>query len=658
MLLNIIPAINFGYAKQAEAIQILYCLGQAFYGALFCYRNCVEALLPFAREPLGISLLALSCLSGLLAAFHPSPVMDFLGSVQMGEGSFLFLAAFFHYVQLRRVHDVPLFMAIVAGWALFFAGLLIAGNNEPLFLWNQNLGFLIKLTPYDHAARWTPYWFPDPAAFLILPLIVLFLFKRQHMNWGLQAVCGVVLIVMTLFSCNSVLKYGLLLAALATFIVYKWPRLFKRQHIPLLFIVATALIAILAYYADVTDFLPANITQRALLLKVITAHYTQAFGLSEMLEVFVGRGWGSFNAFLTENVYLLDVSAYTGSKVQLSWESLIRDQFHSHNVVFEYYLSMGIIGLLALAYLSYHVIQDVRREHFYLGLFFLTTLALLSSFWFQNTASLPFSLFILVLLLQHQPLSSPLIHKLSIYMTKLVPLGITLMITGASLQGYVSEYIRTNHGGKSQKTLVQDLEHYSQTWQAQFDKYQDFYRTNNFCLYHMAAIDKILTQKGAKTKKIYALHKRLARFLSDNVGGKTLGASRITIANLLGTITLNPVLKKYASDDDYRLWEESVADIMKFLPYRGDMAVPLLSSYLTAGKTEQALTLIETMRMRHPENPAALWFRGLILMQDDQTAQEGLANAYKALEGGLNRFMPIDEQQAARIRALYHSLRP
>lgn len=658
MILNIVPAINFGYAKQAEAIHVTYLLGNSLYAIYFLMSFGLNAFIPYVKEPIGLALVTLACLSGFLSLFHPSPIMDYLGSVQMGEGSCLFWALFFQYIQLRRVANLKAYTMVVSFWAIIFIVLMLTGNNEPIGLWNQYLQPLYRAPLHDHAASWAPYWFPDPAAFLILPLVTLFLLNRGRLSIALQVPIVIVLAVMTVFSCNSVFKYGLILAGMAVFLAYQFPQWFTKKHIPFFVLAATVLVAIFGYFADLLDFLPENIVQRALLLKVITAHYAHHFGWQELLELLVGRGWGSFNTFLTENVYLLDVSAYTGTKLQVSWESLIRDQFHSHNVVFEYALSMGLIGLTILGYLCLKIVQHLKDESFYIGLFYITTLILLSSFWFQNTASLPYNLFILVILSKNKPLSNNFVTKLTPLLSKIIPLGLVLTITGSALQGYVSQYILIHHNGKSVKTLLNDLEQFSQSWQARFDKHQDFYRSNNFCLYHMTAIDKILTLKGAKTKKIFAINKIWSKFLLDNVNGHVLGASRITIANLLGLNVLNPRLKRYSSEEDYRLWEKSVSDIIRYMPYRGDMAVPLLSSYLAADKNDKALKLIDEILQKHPENAAALWFRGLILMQDDRTAQEGLANANLALEKGVNRFMPVDEQQAARIKAVYQSLRP
>lgn len=656
MILNIFPLVSFGYGKQVEAPNIVYWVSQALCGLIIFFNTERKLLLLHLREPLVFGCFMLALTSFGLSFFHHNPLMSWIGAMQMGEGGFLFLALGIQILTFRLYpFTTQFFTRCVLILGIFFCGLSLTGNNEPIFFFNHYIGrpLGIIIPHHDHAAWWAPYWFPDFVAFLILPLMTIYgLYLNTLRTWE-KAIYGSLLILFMLFSCNSIFKYGFLLSAIAVSFFYFLSNIPLKKHTASLIITGAVGMTLIAYFSDDLHFLPLSIQQRALLLKVTTTHYFHNITFQNICEFFIGRGWGSFNTFLSENVYLLDVSAYTGANLNLSWESLVRDQFHTHNIIFEYWISLGIVGLILLAFFAYHIMKSLKEEYFYVGIFYFTNLVILSCFWFQNTPTLPYNILALVFLLNHKPLQNAWVPSMTSILVKILPFLCILMLTISLIQGYASQYILHNHNGQSAKTDIQDMKDFSKTSWAKLDKYQDFYRTNNYCIHHLAIVDKALEHKKAKLKKIFEINKIRAQFILDNVDHNTFGAARIVATNLLGINVLNPRLKKYATNEDWALWERSIQEVIHYLPYRGDIAIPLLSSYMTAGKFDKAMVLIDLIRAHHPENAAALWFRGMLLLQNGSTQREGIANAYQALEQGVNRFMPMDENQVQRIQALH-----
>lgn len=658
MFLNIISQINFGYAKQTEAVNIVFWCLSALSGFLLLRSVPKKGLIEASSAPLCFASLLMATISAITSIFHGSSILSWLGAVQMGEGVLMFLAYYIYALFFTLfLKDYTFLLKWILLIGIVFCLLTIFGINESLLLWGHYFG--IHFTPHSQlAAWWAPYWFPDFLAFLILPLGALYWLiygkKFAWLSW--QNILAVfIFCLFAVFSKNYVLTYGPLIGLAGVIALYYLKKLFPNQPWTQWSVFGGAILTTLIIYTgDLFSFFPENILSRTLLLKATTAHLFEGAQFKQWWEALIGRGWGTYNNFLVENVYLLNVGSYKGTQLAHTWESLIRDQFHSHNTLFEYWIGSGLLGLVGLGFAAWKIVSDLKEETYFAGMFFIFSLIILSCFWFQNTAMVPYNILVLILLSKNKPLSSPIIQKLANWGVKAIPLFSVLLIGFGVTQGIVGQHILKNHQVKTIENAVQEMHTYFQSPLSRAEKYQDFYRTNNFTLAHMALTEKALKVKDARTQLIFGVNKEIGQFFLKEVGTMKLPASRVAAVNLLGLNVLHPRFKKYANEEDLQLWQKAVQEALTYLPYRGDLATPLLSYLIGAGKNEQALALVHQIRKYHPQNPVALWFQGMILLQSDDTAQEGIAKAYQALESGINRLMPIDTNQADKIRELYH----
>jgi hypothetical protein len=98
-------------------------------------------------------------------------------------------------------------------------------------------------------------------------------------------------------------------------------------------------------------------------------------------------------------------------------------------------------------------------------------------------------------------------------------------------------------------------------------------------------------------------------------------------------------------------WEEELRDWLERLPGRSDIAAPYLLWHFIQGREAQAAPIADMIYINNAQDPVGLWFKGLFLTGKPARAQEGIAMMRKALERGIERYIPVDPQLKAQLGA-------
>ena len=77
------------------------------------------------------------------------------------------------------------------------------------------------------------------------------------------------------------------------------------------------------------------------------------------------------------------------------------------------------------------------------------------------------------------------------------------------------------------------------------------------------------------------------------------------------------------------------------MPNRTDMLIPYLNYLLEVGKESMILSICNTQLRRKPNDPVALWFSGIVLLNDPNRQRVGYDRMRRSLQGGIRNLMPI-----------------
>ena len=147
---------------------------------------------------------------------------------------------------------------------------------------------------------------------------------------------------------------------------------------------------------------------------------------------------------------------------------------------------------------------------------------------------------------------------------------------------------------------------------------------------------------------------RLSRYLCASEARISSGSSlRLEILGLtvrpeLAFTLKQPVLEPLTAEY-LRTWRDTLGQFLARAPARTDLAVPYLLWRMQSGQEDEVLQFSRRLLRRNPADAVGLWFSGIVLLAADETAEEGLLRLKRSLEGGIERFMPIDAKLRRQI---------
>jgi|GEM_PF-5199115 len=651
-----LPPTRLGYYSQIEVCLIAFW-GFSAASALWLYflwrKN--PRLLQFVSQlPLVWGPLLLGMLTLFLSPFHALPLRDFTGSPHIAEGILTFISSGLmvgHFSVLTRIsfyRKIIFAVAFIVG--LTISMLTIIGNMEsPFISWRY--------------WAWSPFLFPDFLAFVDIALLAIYLYMRQNLKNQTSFIClgdGVAFCLFSLiayYASNKSLGYGLVIAGVTSFGIQLFPVPWRKFLLLLSFFgLSLSMTLLIAFYDVFSQALPESlkslghmttIMSRTWLSKVtfIDLWYT-SFGLEWVQQVLMGKGWGTFANISAANMFLIDQSSlFSGQEYQPSWEIVNRDLLHTHNILTNFFHSLGLIGLGAYAYTHYKLLHSLSRNYFLLGTFFFIAYQIQLLFWFQFTMTLPLTLLALSLFFKH-----PVPSKWATLLKPKFLIGFAsclLLFTGIQTTiswGY--QHGLTTQNARSTKNLV------SEFLDAPYWHLEVLLGAQRQVAIARIYATALQNEFEKSPQELLYQSLRLVNYLKSLPRGANYLSNNLAI-NILSELASKPETVRYLNAQAFQTWEQLAKDHIAIMPYRTDILLPFFNFYQTLGKGSVVLDLSQQIYNHNPNDPLALWFIGSSLLKNPSRFDEALCILQESLNKGIERFMPVP--QMLKVKIMQHS---
>jgi hypothetical protein len=655
-------AFGIWFQSEPSVAAVHFCAGIAALGlvpsVLWDRRDRDFLFHPFVLIPLAIALW--SAFSGL---FHDLPQMGWFGSQQVGEGVlwYLDLAVFIAAgMILGRSRRMRWFLAVVS--------VLLVAIISGMTFYSDNIWVIARYAPFffsDYLAsngisNYVPFFFSDYLAFhgiFIAAVLVAFLRLRR---WYAIALVCLFSVIVILVSRNMVTVLMALTMAPIIWAILRWVP-WQRQKLRTLGIVAATAVPILitgivwgSNYVPLPDpngswsriGAPLNsLKSRYHLLKIGTS------AISHEPEILaVGKGWGSYTDLFAINLPVEWVNLRDDDDAiwDAWWDAVNRVDFHSHNYLLGTLLAAGVFGFLLV--LAFTALLPAWCKRQYVP--FATAIAALTggtaALWFQLSTSLP------LMGLAWAGLATPVSWK------KKIPKswGVVGLLVAAPLLIY---------GGANSWVFAKKAYYYLPKMEAPLldeggsrnacpERLDDFGRGGVHQAFRLRTIIKFM-RGWAKREEVDEAKGLITKEKVDKLRGLICtsedyidkGASfRLVLGSVLvrGDLAffpehplLTPLVSNYLVN-----WEERLKAALKMAPRRSDISTSYLMWLLSKGENKKFRVFSDWLYARNNNDPVALWFSGIALSGDARWAGEGIKRMRLALENGVQRFFPVEEE--------------
>lgn len=607
-------------------------------------------------HPISLIPILIGLWSLLVAPFQPIPWLTVFGITETGEGALLYIG---------------LGVITAATWIGFHHGyaqrwIAVSATIAALILTGLTIGRSWGVPPYL-----VPYFYPDYIAFLGIFLFALWAgqgsFRNQKLSFLIGALLGLSLIFV---SENRAAKYLMILIIPSVLVAWQarpwFPQitLFSalRKNWRLIISIAVIFVPValtlsLVYLSGPEGFLGTGaLSSRYYLLEVLlnlVDHRPET--------LLIGQGWGSFGdhqaAYLpTDSVRLLDEGTEG-----LQWEGIWRHHFHSHNQLAEAVIGGGLIaaGLVLAYYVA--IFRSARQNLPRIAAIFALMFCAVNAAWFQMPVLWVF-----------QPLAiAALMPRLEIYglendkttpnpdksrfhriTAKITPTALVLIMLAQAGVAISIRDTALNIGPLNYPELTEP-------GQCE-DVYYDYHRGG----WHLT---KILRQYSAFLKEHVrenpdtTLDDKTARRLQyfycliDRYESEGRASIRLQLVGLISYSDIAfELLDRFEDPDKVRplldQWQSRLLSFLERAPTRIDQAAPYLLWAFNHGDDQAMAAVLSHIREQDPFNPVYLWFDGLRKLKRDDTTQRGLEQLRRALDKGILRTLPIDEETQQSLR--------
>jgi len=616
-----------GIWVQAEAVQIgQFLLGAAGALLLALRQDGREA----ALHPLPLVAFALATWSIVASPLVTAPVLSWTGPPQSGEGAlsyllFGILAAL--AIDLRRHGHSLLPVAVSVALAAGACGIATA------------LG--------DGRSLWEPYWFPDYLAFPALwagaAVVAVLMPTARGIGLGIGICLSVFLLIVSENRAAIALSLALAGIAAATIRPDGSCRLALGRGAVLL-IPATALATTAALWVfGRFDLLPVSVPvqetleSRARLIELGLVSLADSPG-----ALLVGFGWGSLEDMLARHLLLGDVTLqpFADTALTSNWDAIDNNHFHTHNGFLEALIAAGLPGLAGFAALFLAPALTAPADRRWATALFLAAAAGLHASWFQMPATLPMMAIAFALLVAPH-VTWPgwsLAGAAAVARVGLPAAGLLLAAVGLLQWHRAMDVDRVQAAVEGEPSARADV--LARDCAALLPAYGRG-EVDLAYLYHRLATDRAAAS-DADLALVGAFDCAARRWMQPG-GAIRLGIASVAMRNAVAfddRVAAGGEVGQRLLDD----WEPQLRQLLLRLPERSDLAVPYLQWRLLSGDDHAIRSLAETILQHDPKAPVGLWFSGIVLLNDPARQAEGLKRMRAAIDGGLERVMPVPQE--------------
>jgi hypothetical protein len=574
---------------------------------------------------------ALAGWSLLLLPFVPIPGLSWYGTPEFGQG----IAWHLDYAVLVAGAMVALRLRRLRrslAWATLAALALLTGS-----MIHTESGWYLA-----------PFMFYDPLAFYALfgiPLLIV-LFRPTRAAWRV-ALAGFGVAVVAVSRNRTAMLLALaapVLVAGGLWLRRRDPRLLAR--LAAIAVLAAALVTTAAVW-QVGERLPeSSLWSRMLHLEV-----TRRSLVDRPVAVLTGRGWGSYGEWQLSHLPLGSFDLVGDEQTGADWDA-VHGQIHfqSHNYLAEALLSAGLVALLLTWAIPAALPLFARRRYAVEAGVLAVLASALLCVWAHDAGAVPYAA------LAFAALARPVRARPWRRGRGLVPAAVLLVI---ALAQALSAVVVALDGAEMQRAAFanRDTAGLASVPLDDCSGYLDDHGRGGVhlaTLYRSFAVD-LADKLAAGLPITEADTARMANYIcavqsriSDTQSLRLANADLLVTAELVIMLDhprLAPLAAARAAG-----WRGRLEWYLDRAPVRSDMAAPFLGWAFVRGD-ERAVAAIAARLLAHDANePVGLWYSGAVMMGDPASAATGLSRMRRALEGGLERIMPVDPAIAEQIR--------
>lgn len=624
------PVFALGVWQDAEP------MGLAFHAAAaLCFAGlallCLEgmAVLRALGHPAVLAPAALGAWSLAVAPLMPFPMLSVLGPAQNSLGALWYLAfAAFVASAIVLRGNRRLFASLVAIAAM--TAIVAAGFNLWRVDWPNSVRDMLLWLP-----RETLLGFNEYQAYYALALLALALVMARERHRLAARLLAAVGIVSLLVSRNrSAMVAGVLAFLPMASPTAWWSRMTRLQRWrDGAAVAAIAVIGLGSYLAlrllDLRGVAP-TLWSRRLIFEGIEP--------SLLDGAVIGHGWGRYADFLVDNLPLSGVRLYNSD-----WASLGRDLFHSHHVFLESLFAAGLPGLALAAAVPAALILGAQRRRRGIAIAFMLSWLVVDCFWFMMPATVP------VLALACGALAESS-RSLAWRWTR-GPWAIAwmalLLVTSAAI---------VELGGEawSMSRVIACLRLGGGAACDGADVPVDPRRAEHGLASIVGDTVPTLLRSGQPLSdgQVERVRRVLAEAERRDMAQRATHLLTLELADAYAAIAFSDgggrVLPPAAL---FNSWTRVVHDVLRRTPQRLDTLVPYLSWLLVRGQHTDIEAMLAAARRVDADHPVVLWFSGIEGLKpgDGSRREQALGQMRRAIDRGLERFMPVDASIKARL---------
>jgi hypothetical protein len=624
------PVFALGVWQDSEPMGLTFYAAAAacFAGlALLCLDG--TAVLRALGHPAVLAPAALGAWSLATAPFVPFPMLSVFGPAQNSLGALwcLAFAAFVASAIVLRANR-RLFASLVAIAAT--TALVAAGFNLWRVDWPNSVRDMLLWLPRETLLEFNEYQAYYPPALMALALVMAR--ERRRTASRLLAVVGVVSL---LVSRNRSGMVAGVVAFLPMVVPAAWSsRLARLQPWrDRAAIAAIAVIGLGSYLAlrllDLRALAP-TLWSRRLIFEGIEPSLRDGLG--------IGHGWGRYADFQVANLPLSGLRLYNPD-----WAGLGRDLFHSHHVFLEALFAAGLPGLVLAAAIPGAIILGAQRRRRGIAIAFVLSWLVVDCFWFMMPATVP------VLALACGALAESS-RSLAWRWTR-GPWAIAwlalLLVTTAGIVELGSE-------ARTMSRLIACLHPDGGAACAGADVAVDPRGAEHGLASIVGDTVPTLVRSGRPLSdgQIEAVRRVLAEAERRAMAQRATDQLTLELADAYAAIAFSdggervlPPALLFSS------WTRVMHDVLRWTPQRLDALVPYLSWLLVRGQHTDIEAMLVAARRVDADHPVVLWFSGIEALQPGDAAkrEQALGQMRRAIDRGLERFMPVDASIKARL---------
>lgn len=660
-----LPQIGTGMWHQSEtAIAALHLCGSIAALGLLLLSFTSSITAKALRHPLVIIPASLAILSLILSPFHELPIRNLLGSTRTGEGAIWWLDITTLSASMIILWRVKFYRKALICIAFGSAILCYAGT----FLHN------IYGLPY------TPYYFNDYLAYLILCLAPLcWSWLKNNFKSSLAFIVFYIGLNALLYFTNNkaMIAFGFTVPPFIYILsLIQTKSINIAKHLKWLALILLPPCVIFSFYmitilGGIQGFYSFN--DSGIFITLASRAYLIHAGIEPLIHhpvnFLIGTGWGTFVEHITRYLPIDWLKLTDFSSAQ--WDGMRDDHFHTHNMYIETLNATGVIGLalLYIFYISiYRYSKKTNKDQALLLALGLTSWA---SLWFMFPLHAPYLCFAIASSCKMSYVKMPrLIHQ------NAKPIIIVALFIALALQATTS-YIAQDTAISYRKNEPQKLEITDASSFNQMCKmtYRDFsaggIQLARMLLNRTRYLETITNEELREKAKIEMseedlkpenIRKHLLEInhifcqAQNYIKNSSASSIQLNIALLMarGEILLGFDALLTEQENKYYLsgWQESLNTWLDIAPTRTDQAIPFLLFNIIHNKEENSKELLTRILDNNAQDPVALWFMGLKTLNDPDKTQEGLSMLKAALNNGIERLMPIDEQLLSDLKSI------